>query len=289
MKKNMFFIAATVTLLFGLAACNGGGTTTKMPKLSNELDSMNYAYGYFTGAQLQMMLAQDSDSVDYKVKQLMEGIQAGMKGTPDENPQFEQVGGQVGGWLNQQKTVGVLGDSTIKINYNLVKQGLINGIKGFKSHFTAEEAMAFIDGTMRKRQEEQMMKLHKDKKEAGDKFIAENAKKPGITTTASGLQYEIIKQGNGAKPTPAEMVKVHYSGTLIDGTKFDSSYDRNEPATFGVGQVIPGWTEGLQLMPVGSKFKFYIPQNLAYGAQGSQGIPPFSPLVFEVELLEIVK
>jgi FKBP-type peptidyl-prolyl cis-trans isomerase FkpA len=134
----------------------------------------------------------------------------------------------------------------------------------------------------------------------GEKFLTENKARSGVKTTASGLQYEVIKEGSGAKPTvtkdeagtvtKADTVKVHYVGTLIDGTKFDSSYDRNAPATFALNGVIPGWTEALQLMTPGSKYKLFIPSDLAYGERGSPGgIGPNATLIFEVELLEIVK
>jgi FKBP-type peptidyl-prolyl cis-trans isomerase FklB len=129
-----------------------------------------------------------------------------------------------------------------------------------------------------------------ENKAAGEKFLAENAKKEGVVTTESGLQYKIIKAGKGEIPTKESTVKVHYKGTLIDGTEFDSSYSRKEPAKFGVTNVIKGWTEALQLMPVGSKWELYIPQELAYGErQSGSHIKPFSALVFEVELLEIEK
>ena len=129
-----------------------------------------------------------------------------------------------------------------------------------------------------------------ENKAAGEKFLAENAKKEGVKTTSSGLQYKIIKEGNGAVPTDSSKVKVNYKGTLIDGTEFDSSYKRNEPATFRANQVIKGWTEALTMMPVGSKWELYIPYDLAYGSRetGSQ-IKPFSTLIFEVELLGIEK
>lgn len=127
-------------------------------------------------------------------------------------------------------------------------------------------------------------------KEEGEKFLEENKSKEGVKVTDSGLQYLVLEEGNGEKPTTASKVKVHYHGTLIDGTVFDSSVDRGTPATFGVTQVIKGWTEGLQLMPLGSKYKFFVPQELAYGATPRGGsIKPFSMLIFEVELLEIVK
>ena len=126
--------------------------------------------------------------------------------------------------------------------------------------------------------------------EENEKFLAENKNKPGVITTASGLQYEVITMGTGATPTNANSVRVHYTGTLIDGTEFDSSISRGEPAEFGVPYVIQGWVEALQLMPVGSKFKLYIPENLGYGADGAGGfIQPYSTLIFEVELLEIVR
>ena len=124
----------------------------------------------------------------------------------------------------------------------------------------------------------------------GEAFLAENAKKEGVVTTESGLQYKVIKEGKGEVPTATSTVKVNYKGTLIDGTEFDSSYKRNAPATFRADQVIKGWTEALTMMPVGSKWELYIPQELAYGARETGGsIKPFSALIFEVELLEVVQ
>ena len=127
-------------------------------------------------------------------------------------------------------------------------------------------------------------------KAEGEAFLAENKSKAGITTTTSGLQFEVVEEGNGQKPAATNTVKVHYHGTLIDGTVFDSSISRGEPATFGVHQVIPGWTEALQLMSVGSKYRLYIPQELAYGAHPHPGgaIKPFMALIFDVELLDIL-
>jgi FKBP-type peptidyl-prolyl cis-trans isomerase len=126
--------------------------------------------------------------------------------------------------------------------------------------------------------------------EEGNKFLETNKAREGVTTTASGLQYEVITAGTGALPLATDQVRVHYHGTLIDGKVFDSSVDRGEPVVFGVGQVIPGWTEALQLMPVGSKWKIYLPSEIAYGERGAGGdIGPNSVLIFEVELLEIVK
>ncbi len=124
--------------------------------------------------------------------------------------------------------------------------------------------------------------------EEGEKFLAENTKKEGVVTTPSGLQYEVLKEGTGASPKATDQVTVHYVGSLLDGTKFDSSVDRGEPATFGLNQVIPGWTEGVQLMKEGGKYRFYIPYNLAYGERGAPpSIPGYATLVFDVELLGV--
>jgi FKBP-type peptidyl-prolyl cis-trans isomerase len=123
----------------------------------------------------------------------------------------------------------------------------------------------------------------------GQKFLAENKLKEGVQTTASGLQYKVLTMGDGAKPAATDTVKVHYRGTLLDGTEFDSSYARNEPISFALNRVIAGWTEGVQLMPIGSKYMFYIAPDLAYGESGGGPIPPNATLVFEVELLDIEK
>ena len=290
MKKQNIFLATAITLIFALAACNGGGTSTKLPQLKTEADSLNYAFGLANGNDMKMMLAQDSDSVDYKVGRFIAGLKEGLAGTPDENPQFAEVGGQVGGWLNQQKTAGLMGDSTLKINYDMIKQGMINAIKGQKTNMTAEQAQEYVQKVMNDRQAVRMMEKYGANKAAGEKFLADNKSKPGIQTTASGLQYEVIKEGTGVKPTASDLVKVHYEGKLTNDTIFDSSIKRGEPTEFYVNQVIKGWTEGLQLMSVGSKYRFFIPQDLAYGAnENNPQIPPFSTLVFDVELLEIKK
>jgi len=150
---------------------------------------------------------------------------------------------------------------------------------------SVEEAQQVLTEYFTKLQEEQVKMF----KAEGEAFLAENAKKEGVVTLPSGLQYKVITEGNGNKPTASQQVKCHYEGTLINGAKFDSSYDRNEPAVFPVNGVIQGWVEALQLMPVGSKWELYIPYNLAYGERGAgQSIPPYATLIFTVELLEIL-
>ena len=179
-----------------------------------------------------------------------------------------------------------------EIDPAIVAQALSDALKGGKTLLTQEEALAVRQSFIQKMQSAQAekQKVSADKNKAeGEKFLADNKGKPGVKTTASGLQYQVIKEGTGKKPGPNDQVKVHYLGTLIDGTKFDSSYDRGQPAQFALNGVIPGWTEALQLMPVGSKYKLFIPSNLAYGDKGTPGpIGPNATLVFEVELMEIL-
>jgi len=171
-----------------------------------------------------------------------------------------------------------------KVSSAALGQGFGDVMKG-KTIFTPEQADQIVRAELQKNSRKKIQPVIDE----GNKFLAENAKKPGVKQTPSGLQYQVIVEGKGARPVDTSVVKVHYSGFLLNGTKFDSSVDRGEPATFPLGGVIRGWTEGVQLMPVGSKFKFFIPYQLGYGEQGSgETIPGGSTLIFEVELLEIV-
>jgi len=150
-----------------------------------------------------------------------------------------------------------------------------------------QEALMAYQKEMQEEQIRQMEELARRNKEAGEAFLAENAKKEGVITTESGLQYEVIEPGSGAKPGAEDTVRVHYTGELLSGEVFDSSRERGQPVTFGLNQVIPGWTEGLQLMSKGARYKFYIPSDLAYGPGGNRAIGPNETLIFDVELLDI--
>lgn len=178
----------------------------------------------------------------------------------------------------------MLSSGVKELNYEDLVSGMKTIMQGEKPALSFEEAQQVLDTFFRELQE----KAAGAAKEAGEKFLADNAKREGVKVTASGLQYEVLEATIGMKPKATDTVKVHYEGTLPDGTVFDSSYRRGEPISFGLNQVIAGWTEGLQLMSVGSKYKLYIPYQLGYGERGAgQSIPPYSALVFTVELLGI--
>ncbi len=180
---------------------------------------------------------------------------------------------------------------SVEVDWNLVAQGLKDSVAGGKTRLTQEEAQAVlteVQNEVRKEQQEKMQEASAKNKTEGDAFLAANKSKEGVVTLPDGLQYKILNAGTGPKPTASDSVVCNYRGTLVNGTEFDSSYKRGQPATFGVGQVIKGWTEALQLMPVGSKWQLFIPSSLAYGERGAGAdIGPNATLIFEVELLSI--
>jgi len=179
----------------------------------------------------------------------------------------------------------LLGSGVNALNYAKLAKGIQDVMEQNTPEISYQEAQTVINEFF----QELQSKVAEAALSHGKAFLAENSKRADVVTLASGLQYEVITEGAGATPKATDSVKVHYHGSLLDGTVFDSSVSRGEPATFGVTQVISGWVEALQLMPVGSKWKLFIPSDLAYGAQGAgQSIAPHSTLIFEVELLEIV-
>ncbi|MEW6306919.1 MAG: FKBP-type peptidyl-prolyl cis-trans isomerase [Verrucomicrobiota bacterium] len=210
----------------------------------------------------------------------------------DKDKVSYSIGADIGRNFKQQE---------LDVNPEAFAAGLRDGITGAKTQLTDEEMMAAIQALQQQMRAKAMARAsaaaeqskaegEKNKKE-GDQFLADNKKKQGVVTLPSGLQYTVVTEGTGAKPKADSMVKTHYKGTFIDGKEFDSSYKRGEPATFPVNGVIKGWTEALQLMKVGSKWKLFVPSNLAYGEEGAGGgaIAPNSTLIFEVELLAIEK
>ncbi len=182
----------------------------------------------------------------------------------------------------------MIGERVLKqygeVDYQILLQGIIAQHQGMDTLMDMSEVGRVLSESQQKMNEQKFS----DAKSKGEAFLASNAKLEGVTVTESGLQYSVITEADGAKPKATDKVTVHYRGTLLDGTEFDSSYSRGEPATFALNQVIPGWTEGVQLMNIGNKFKFVIPYQLAYGERGTgNSIGPFETLIFEVELLKI--
>lgn len=201
---------------------------------------------------------------------------------------FSSIEGRVSYGVGRQMGQQLLDNPFDGINAEAVAKGLMDALQDIANPFSNEQ-MQEAFGEINRRMQAQEAEKHQALAAEGETFLAANAKKPGITVTASGLQYEIITQGAGSIPTKTSRVKTHYHGTLIDGTVFDSSVTRGQPIDFPVNGVIAGWTEALQLMPVGSKWRLYIPHNLAYGERGAgASIAPYSALIFDVELIDIV-
>ena len=248
--------------------------------LKTQNDSINYAFGYINGSDIARYVLL-MDTTGQMTKDFITNVNKGLKSGVN-NPQIVNMGEQIGKNIKAQEAQGLIGEPSLTTDFELIKQGFINGLLGFTEQMDGTQAGEYIQNTLNNIK-------YGSVKEDGEKFLAENALKEGVKTTESGLQYEVIKMGKGKKPAATDRVKVHYHGTLIDGTVFDSSVERGEPTSFGLNQVIAGWTEGLQLMPVGSKFKFYILQELGYGSRSTGSIPPYSTLIFEVELLGIEK
>ena len=184
------------------------------------------------------------------------------------------------------------GMGAANLNIDDFAQAIKDVIAGNDLKVSNKEAQTLVNNFFAEQEAKQKAAAEEAGKAAkaiGEDFLAENAKKENVTVLPSGLQYEVIKEGNGKKPGATSQVKCHYEGTLVDGTKFDSSYDRGTPATFGLNQVIAGWTEGVQLMGEGAKYRFFIPYHLGYGERGAgASIPPFAALIFVVELIEVL-
>ena len=288
MKKVSIFM--TIAAAASLASC-----TAQAPKanLKSDIDSLSYSIG----------MAQTQGLKDYLVGRLgvdtaymaefIKGLNEGADKTSKKEIAYMaglQIGQQINGTNGMIKNINqelFAGDSLKTISKDNFMAGFIAGALEKGGLMSMDEAQIYTRTAMEAVKAKAMEEKYADNKAACEKFLAENKTKDGVKTTPSGLQYKVITEGTGAIPADSSKVKVNYKGTLIDGTEFDSSYKRNEPATFRANQVIKGWTEALTMMPVGSKWELYIPQELAYGARESGQIKPFSTLVFEVELVEI--
>ena len=300
MKKTKIILMALVALLCVVATA-ATKKQRKGKKAAKELaervdtvsvDTFSYLLGMANSNGLKAYLSQRMGIDTAYVEDFLKGFQQKELTEADKREKArlagmeirEQVETQV--WSNANRQID---DSVDVLNHEQFIKGFQNGIFPVDTTFSMDSAQSLVQKQMAYYHKVKMEKKYGANRVAGEQFLKLNAKQDSVQTTASGLQYKVITMGTGEKPQKTDRVKVDYEGRLIDGTVFDSSYKRGKPATFPVGQVIAGWTEALCMMPVGSKWEVYVPQELGYGDREQQKIPPFSCLVFTVELHEIVK
>lgn len=289
MKKTGFIAVAAVAAL--MASCS---SSTPKADMKSDIDSLSYSIGMAQTQGLKDYLVNrvgvDTTYLNEFIKGLNEGANAG----DDKKKTAYYAGIQIGQQISQQMIKGinyeVFGDDSIQtISLKNFMAGFVAGVTGENGEMTMEKAQEFATEKMRSVKASHLEKTYGDNKKKGEAYLDSIAKKPGIKKLANGVYYEVVTEGKGEIPADTTRVKVNYEGKLIDGTVFDSSYKRNEPATFRCNQVIPGWTEALTHMPVGSKWIVYIPQDQAYAEREAGQIKPFSALVFTIDLLSIEK
>ena len=287
MKKIV--LCAAIVAAAGFASC-----TSQAPKanMKSDIDSLSYMMGVSNTNGLKDFAEQRMGVDSITWADFVKGIEEGINKATKKDRAYTagvQIGQQLSADMFEGMNSQLFGnDSTQSLSKANFMAGFIAAIKN-SAIVSQEEAQEYAKTHTEAIKAKAMEAQYGENKAAGEKFLAENKTKEGVVTTESGLQYKIIKAGKGEIPTKSSTVKVHYKGTLIDGTEFDSSYSRNAPTSLRADQVIAGWTEALTMMPVGSKWELYIPQELAYGVRDAGKIKPFSALVFEVELLEIEK
>ena len=289
MKK--LFIGAMM-MAFAAATFVSCGNSTPKADLKDEVDTLSYAMGMAQTQGLKEYLSDrlqiDTAYMDDFIKGLNDGANAG----DDKKKAAYYAGIQIGQQISNQMVKGinheVFGDDSTKtISLKNFMAGFVSGTTGKKGLMTVEQAAQVAQAKMMAIKAKNMEKEYGPNKVAGEKFLAANKKKPGVVTLPSGVQYKVIKEGNGPMPKDTSMVKVQYEGKTIDGKVFDSSYKRGEPVSLRANQVIKGWTEALVHMPVGSVWEVYIPQQLAYGDRDQGQIKPFSTLIFKIELISV--
>ena len=289
MKKLAFMAIVAIAAAAFTTSCN----QTPKASLKSDVDTLSYAFGVAQAQSLQDYFnyqGLDSAYIGAFIKGLNEGANAG----DDKKQAAYYAGVQIGQQIARQWVKGlnneIFGeDSTQTVSLKNIIAGFVNGAKNDTTLMNPMIAQMTYQQKMQDIKKAYTKKQYAENKEAGEKFLAENATKEGVVTLPSGVQYKVLEAGTGAMPADTSMVKVNYEGRLIDGTVFDSSYERKTPATMRANQVIKGWTEALVHMPVGSKWEVYIPQDLAYAERNMGQIKPFSALVFTIELLGIEK
>ena len=289
MKKFTFVATMAIAAASFVTSC--GNSTSSKPNLKNDVDTLSYAMGMAQTQGLKQYLAQmeiDTTYMDAFIKGLNEGANAG----DDKKKAAYYMGIQIGQQISNRMVKGInhelFGeDSTKTISLKNFMAGFVQGVKGKKGMMTVEQAGQIAQMKMMAIKAKNMEEQYGPLKKKGEEWMAANAKKAGVKTLPSGVQYKVIKEGSGAMPKDTSTVKVNYEGRLIDGTVFDSSYKRGEAVTLRANQVIKGWTEALVHMPAGSVWEVYIPQELAYGDREQGQIKPYSPLVFKIELISV--
>ncbi|WP_072531171.1 FKBP-type peptidyl-prolyl cis-trans isomerase [Bacteroides ilei] len=287
MKKStvlMMFAAAA-----GLASCTAQGPKANM---KSDIDSLSYMMGVSNTQGLKEYVMGRLGVDSAYMADFVKGLEQGVKETDAKEKAYMagmQIGQQISGDMFEAINNQLFnGDSLQSLNKENFLAGFIAAVQE-KSIVSADSASMYVRARAEVIKENSMKQKYADYIKKNEDFLAQNKSKEGVKVTPSGLQYKIITEGKGEIPADTSRVKVHYKGTLIDGTQFDSSYDRKEPTTFRANQVIKGWTEALTMMPVGSKWELYIPAELGYGSREAGQIKPFSTLIFEVELLSIEK
>ena len=293
--KKILVIALAVMLSFTAVAQNKKGRKAKKQAAAVEkvdtvdMKTFSYLAGRINSQGLMQYLAQQRGIQAKYLPQFVEGFNSGSI-TDEERARFtgRDIRTQVERMIsNLSKQIN---DSIDPINREEFLRGFVESLTNVETNISADSAQQIVQKQLKYYHEVKMERKFGPNRKAGEEFLKANAKKDSVQTTASGLQYKVLTMGTGEKPGATSKVKVNYEGRLIDGKVFDSSYQRGQPSIFGVNHVIKGWTEALQLMPVGSKWELYIPQQLAYGDRDDQeSIPAYSCLIFTVELLEIVK
>ncbi len=287
--KKLTFVAATA-IAIAAASMTSCGNSTPKANLSSDIDSMSYAIGMAQSQGLKEYLVNnlgvDTTYMEAFIKGLNEGANAGDDKKKAAYYAGIQIGQQIGGQMVKGINREAFGaDSTKTISLKNFMAGFISGTTGKKGLMTVEQAGVVAQTKMSEIRKASMEKEYGPNKKKGEQFLAENKKKEGVVTLPSGVQYKVIKEGNGPIPSDTSRVKVHYEGRTIDGNVFDSSYKRKEPVSLMCNQVIKGWTEALVHMPEGSVWEVYIPQELAYGEREQGMIKPFSALIFKIELV----
>lgn len=297
MKYSAMFLALTLALTLGVSAKPKSKKKAKVEEVKPDTlpnTTFSYAYGMANSQGLKQFLAQRQGVDTAYIADFLRGFDKGT-GSPEDARMKAYITGLE---IRQQVERDVMkkidrqlsdNDTTAVLDRESFLQGFRSAVNGAETLIPMDSAMTVIKKQTDWYENRNMMAKYGEWKVQNEQYLADNAKGKDIKTTASGLQYRILTQGEGEVPTASQRVKVNYEGKLIDETVFDSSYKRNQPATFGCNQVIKGWTEALTMMPVGSKWELYIPQELAYGTRETGKIKPYSTLIFTVELLEIVK